>query len=133
MGRRASAELRELWAQRLERQAASGSSIAEFCAAEGISAGSFSSWKRRLRPAAEGVAPSGCRTGTMTCGSPNVSTGQFFQLPMVLGREHLSVDVELVDGTVIRVPAANFGAIELVLRTVTDLQTRTLTGGHSHA
>ena len=42
---------RELWAQRLQRFAASGLTPAQFCAQEGVSLPSFYSWKRRLAAA----------------------------------------------------------------------------------
>ena len=37
-----------LWLDRLERQSDSNQTIAQFCAAEGVSAPSFYQWKRRL-------------------------------------------------------------------------------------
>jgi len=42
-------ELHSAWRQRVERQARSGLTIAQFCAQERISVGSFSNWKRRFR------------------------------------------------------------------------------------
>lgn len=38
----------ELWLDRLHRHSQSGQTIAQFCAAEGVSAPSFYQWKRRL-------------------------------------------------------------------------------------
>ena len=133
MGRKASAELREQWVQRLERQSASGLSIAEFCVAEGISAGSFSSWKRRLKATGEEAASAPRQARPAETTSANVSTGSFFQVPVIVGREQLNVEFELVDGTIVRVPAGNFGAIELVLRTVAGVPVRTTAGGGHHA
>ena len=40
--------LEHTWRRRLRRQAASGLSISEFCAREGVSSASFYAWRRRL-------------------------------------------------------------------------------------
>jgi hypothetical protein len=52
-------DLEHAWRQRLQRQAASGLSIAAFCAREGVSSTSFQAWKRRLadRPLPARPAP----------------------------------------------------------------------------
>jgi transposase len=44
---------RRRWAERLERFRRSGQTIAQFCAAEGVSRPSFYVWKRTLADAAE--------------------------------------------------------------------------------
>jgi hypothetical protein len=49
MARTPNLELHALWRERLRRQAASGLTIAQFCAQEGLSSATFHSWKRRLR------------------------------------------------------------------------------------
>ncbi len=48
MARISKSERVELWRDRLHRHAQSGQSIAQFCAAESVSAPSFYQWKRRL-------------------------------------------------------------------------------------
>lgn len=48
MARPKDPDLERAWRQRLQRQAASGLSIAAFCAREGVSSASFQAWKRRL-------------------------------------------------------------------------------------
>ncbi len=48
MAKKRSEEKQRYWRSVLERQAASGVSIAEFCRSEGVSAPSFYSWKRAL-------------------------------------------------------------------------------------
>ena len=50
MARRASGEREQFWRGLIERQPASGLSIARFCNQAGVSANSFYIWKRRLRP-----------------------------------------------------------------------------------
>ncbi len=46
--RRSRAATRQFWAERLARFAAADLSIADFCAAEGVSPNSFFYWKRQL-------------------------------------------------------------------------------------
>jgi hypothetical protein len=48
MARPKDLNLAHAWRQRLRRQLASGLSIPEFCAREGVSCSSFRAWRRRL-------------------------------------------------------------------------------------
>jgi transposase-like protein len=50
MAGRTSGEREQFWRDLIERQPASGVSIARFCKQVGVSANSFFVWKRRLRP-----------------------------------------------------------------------------------
>jgi transposase-like protein len=50
MVKMASHEREQFWQDLIERQPASGLSIARFCNQTGVSANSFFVWKRRLRP-----------------------------------------------------------------------------------
>ena len=50
MAKRTSDEREQFWRDLIERQPASGVSIARFCKQVGVSANSFFVWKRRLRP-----------------------------------------------------------------------------------
>lgn len=56
MARPKDPDLEKLWRQRCRRQAASGLTVAEFCAGEGISPDRFYSWKRRLAVASEAAS-----------------------------------------------------------------------------
>lgn len=49
MARKVSKETEQLWRERVERQAASGVSIRQFCDGERIPQASFYAWRRRLR------------------------------------------------------------------------------------
>jgi len=51
--------LEHTWRRRLQRQAASGLSIPDFCSQEGVSTASFYAWRRRLAapPAAASANP----------------------------------------------------------------------------
>jgi transposase-like protein len=49
MARPLDPNLDRIWRQRIRRQTASGLSIAAFCRREGVSAGLFYAWRRRLK------------------------------------------------------------------------------------
>jgi transposase len=49
---------RRLWAERLDRFRRSGQTVAQFCAAEGISEPSFYVWKRTLAAGTDSAGPS---------------------------------------------------------------------------
>src|SRR5262245_39658594 len=49
---------RRVWVERLDRFRRSGQTVAQFCAAEGISAPSFYVWKRTLTAGADPAVPS---------------------------------------------------------------------------
>ena len=49
--------LEHTWRRRLRRQAASGLSIPEFCARQGVSTASFYAWRRRLAAPPSDVRP----------------------------------------------------------------------------
>lgn len=56
--RRDSAATRQLWTDRLKRFRSPDQTVAEFCAAEGVSVPTFYKWKRRLtRTAPSAAAP----------------------------------------------------------------------------
>ena len=57
MARPRDPDLERAWRQRLQRQAASGLSIPEFCAREGVSCSSFHAWKRRLATRSSPACP----------------------------------------------------------------------------
>ena len=54
----------QVWARRLERYRASGSTIAKFCQSENVAEHTFYYWTRRLRSAASRLTPVGGRTGS---------------------------------------------------------------------
>lgn len=64
-----------LWLERLNRQAVSGQTVAEFCAAENVSVASFYQWRRRLKPRVD--APTG-RRRDQRGGQPGVSAANSF-------------------------------------------------------
>jgi transposase-like protein len=123
------------WRQRIERQLASGLSIAEFCRTEGVSPHSFYVWKRKLRETASVRHSS--RGGARTWRSwkrrgvvrPRSGLGQasafpgavahpaeFLQLPVTAVRPSPWIELALADGTVVRLPPQNIAALVSVLR-----------------
>lgn len=48
---------RQVWSERIERFNKSGETVAQFCAAEGVSPASFYQWRRKLRSEASVTAP----------------------------------------------------------------------------
>ena len=144
-----------LWGQRrqrLERQRASGLSIASFCRKEGVSTVTFHTWKRKLqaeaaaqrsavettpgpRPADRSVAvPPGRRprparidAGTMP------GRASFLQLPVVGAREEPCIELTLVDGTLVRIPPQHLAALQMVFTILRSGAVPATTGEVPHA
>jgi transposase len=84
------AATRQLWADRLHRFRAAGTTVTAFCQAEGVSVPSFYHWKKQLT-----------RTPAPVADAPTV-------IPVRLttpALAHASVEVVLVCGTCVRLPA----------------------------
>jgi len=94
------ASTRQVWAERLQRFAASGLRPVQFCAKEGVSLPSFYSWKRRLAAGAGGPA-------TPAPGGPGPR-----RLPVRLQPAAAAVELALPTGAVVRIPP---GAAEATL------------------
>jgi hypothetical protein len=126
MARKVNPELQEDWRARLKRQQASGLTVAEFCRQEGVSAGSFFAWKRKLLD----PPPAGPRqkADQSRDGRPQKASGSkprhdqpevaFVQLPLAPARSAPWIELVLVEGTIIRLPQQNVTALETVLRTL---------------
>ncbi len=54
MARRADPQLRKAWRLRIDQQRQSGLTVAQFCRQEGVGAGSFYFWRRKLKSQAAG-------------------------------------------------------------------------------
>lgn len=97
---------RQAWTERLARFAASGLSVAHFCAREGVSAPSFYSWKRRLAVGTAGRA--GQRSAEAASG-PRL-------LPVHLAPPGSAVELVLPDGAVLRlVPGCDLAFIRALV------------------
>jgi len=98
---------RRLWRERLARFARSGKKVAAFCSAEHVSVPAFYLWKRKL--ASESVRRRSRRART----SLSVNrTGTF--LPVRIEGAML-VEMELPNGTRVRVPSSDLGAIGVAI------------------
>jgi len=135
MARKVNQVLWEQWRQRLERQRASGLSIAAFCRREAVSQAAFHAWKRKLRgsasarhasrePAAARRARKRRVTNPQRRGPQNSlarpaaprRSRDFLQLPVGGVRSSPWIELTLVDGTLVRVPQENLAALTTLLR-----------------
>jgi transposase len=88
--RRDPATARRVWAERLDRFRRSGQTVAQFCAAEGVSEPSFYVWKRTLTAGAEPPGPPP---------APTLVPIRLTPLPAA------PIELALPSGTVVRFPA----------------------------
>ena len=86
---------RRRWAERLDRFRRSGQTVAQFCAAEGISAPSFYVWKRTLTVGAEPPAPS----------TPAPTLVPILVPIRITPSPAAPIELALPSGTVVRFPA----------------------------
>jgi hypothetical protein len=118
MGRVSNGKLVELWRERIGRQERSGLSIWEYCRREGVSAGSYYLWKRRLSQTAatEPGKTRGTRGGRRRpdAGARNSRRG-FVEVAWTPSQ---AIEVCFVDGTVLRLPAHPLDALALTLKTL---------------
>jgi transposase-like protein len=140
------------WRQRLERQRASGLSIAAFCRKEGVSQAAFHAWKRRLRPRDAGRPASREGAGTRRSrkrpaavsprrrrsNSPRdpvtAKPGRdFVQLPVEGTRSSPWIELTLIDGTVVRIGQENLAALKTLLRVLRGDDADELSGEVRHA
>jgi hypothetical protein len=100
--RRARPAVRQAWVERLQRFARSGLSVPDFCAAEGVSAPSFYSWRRRL----VGTTP-----------APAAEAPEPRLLPVRLPAPAQALEIALPGGAVVRVPpGADLDSLRALLR-----------------
>jgi transposase len=97
---------RQAWAERLTRFAASGLSVAQFCALEGVSLPSFYSWKRRLSAGTPGRA---AEHTADTASGPRL-------LPVYLANAGSAVELVLPGGTALRlVPGCDLAFVRALV------------------
>ena len=115
MARSASEVLGDQWRKRIKRQRASGLTIAEFCRREALNRQSFHLWKRKL----------GLGRAVASSERPQ-RRAKFLQVPLtptltVQGSSWF--ELVLADGTILRLPQQNIGALLAVLRELRGEQT----------
>jgi hypothetical protein len=126
MARKLDQTLWEAWQRRISKQQRSGLSIVEVCRREGISQGSFHTWKRKLgRRDAVGRSPQRSSTAEgqrfAADAGPTVKLGAsaaagFVQVPLATAGGREWIEVVLHDGTLIRVPPHQTTALTTILR-----------------
>ena len=94
MARGPSLEVRRQWEGRIARRRASRLSVAEFCRREGVSPASYYLWQRRLSTPDRASSPRDVRPSSPPLFAP-------------LSVAAASIEIELPNGAVIRLPAAS--------------------------
>jgi len=152
MARKANQVLWVQWRQRMERQRASGLSIAEFCRRENVPRQGFHVWKRKLRHttsarrASGGAAhPQRVRKGraiAMPHRRPRQATAkpampprptEFLQLPVTAAQGSPWIELALADGTILRLPQQNLTALVAALRVLRGERLELPCGESRHA
>jgi hypothetical protein len=108
-----------IWVERrawIERQAGSGLSAARFCREHGLKLSNFHAWKRKFA-GAEAVIHRR-RAGPAGQAAPR-SSNTFVQVPVQLDARVAGgaswIEIVSASGMVVRVPAANLSALQVVL------------------
>lgn len=120
------------WRQRVDRQRASGLSIAEFCRRERLSPHGFYVWRRRIQGASSSRAkasttrrlrerPRDGASRRRSRPSPadrfgSVRPSGFLQLPVAAMRPGPWIELALADGTIVRLPHQDVAGLIAVLR-----------------
>jgi transposase-like protein len=123
MARRRSSEREQFWRDLIERQPASGLSIARICQQAGVSANSFYVWKRRLRPQigrsrrAKPTSRSGALLRSTQSAGPAPAGSSLVPVRIIADPVHhhapqdAVIEVQWPDGLVLRVPASCDGRV----------------------
>jgi transposase-like protein len=155
MARRVNQVLWDQWRQRLERQRASGLSIAEFCRKENVPPHRLYVWKRKFRHSKPARHAAGGATRAQHArkrrpivtprrrpghvaarpASPAVPMrpANFLQLPVRGMRSSPWIELSLADGTLVRVPQENLAALTTLLKVLRGDNLDLLSGEAGHA
>jgi len=115
MARVANPKLASLWRDRVDRQRRSGVSILEYCRREGVSAGNFYAWKRRLQASHPTVERTSRKQSPRRDSQRSAPRGGFVQFPLVVDAP---IEVRFPDGTKVNLPAENLAALAVTLQTL---------------
>lgn len=108
-----------VWEERREwvrKQEDSGQSVAQFCRDNGLRVGNFHAWRHRLNKASGQSQDGACKQSSGTSGVQRLTA--FVQLPLqpaAVANGPAWIEVSSADGMVVRVPASNLAALEVVL------------------
>ena len=152
MARKANQILWDQWRRRIERQHASGLSIAEFCRRENIPRQGFHVWKRKLRPSmsvrqasrgaarprrlpkGRGIAASGRQPRLAAAqAAKRLGPAEFLQLPVAAAQGSPWIELALADGTILRLPQQNLTALITALRVLRGERLELPNGDARHA
>jgi len=119
MGRVANPKVAALWRERVELQRRSGLSILKYCRREGVSAGSFYAWKRRLQASRTTVERKPQKRVQPRVSRGPSPRGGFVQLPLIVDA---TIEIRFPDGTKVNPPAENLAALAVTLKTLQAAQ-----------
>jgi hypothetical protein len=120
MKRAINQQLRETWRQHVLQQAQSGLSVAEFCVQHQLAAASFYQWKRKLsaQPAADSKRLGNGKILANVTPATH-ATGAFLPVTIMANRVRAAwIELTLPNGTLVRLPAENLDALQLVLQCI---------------
>lgn len=118
MGRGIDSTKRELWNERLRRFEGGGLTVAEFCRNEQVSIPSFYQWRKKFRRDFEGNGAGGdFRGGEQTGGLLGAESKGRKQSTFVAVRlrQFSQVEVELVNGVSLRLPAGDLETLKATI------------------
>jgi len=116
MGRVVNPKLASLWRERVEVQRRSGLSVAEYCRREGVSAGGFYAWKRRLHVSRSTVESKPKKRVQQRASHRPSPQGGFVQFPLTVDS---MIEVRFADDIIVSVPAEK---LAVTLKTLRALQ-----------
>jgi transposase-like protein len=121
MKRASNSEVVATWRRHFRSQPRSGLSIEKYCRREGIAAGTFYAWKRRLKISKATVTPTKGKRKRNTAGGNSVGTkrGGFVQVPLTIGS---SIEVHFPDGTLVSLPSNNLDILSTTLQALLAAQ-----------
>jgi hypothetical protein len=104
-----------VWDERREwirKQQASGLSMTQFCREHGLNLANFHSWRERF---AKLDAQQANGSGKPTGGPAPRQAFVQLPLPTVAVQSNSWIEISLADGIIVRLPASNLAALDLVL------------------
>jgi transposase-like protein len=125
MGHGSDAGRHVVWRQRLERFAGWTGTVVEFCRREGVAQPTFYPWRKRLRltgePATGGVAAAKGLADARVADEATRGRARFVELSVAAGA---AVEIELLNGAVVRVPADREATLRVAIRAAGELVSR---------
>jgi hypothetical protein len=116
MARTPDPKLHALWRDRVGRQEASGLTIAQFCAQEGVARSKFHAWKRRFQLMEASVQ-------YPTLPTPSTFLPVNVRLLQRAADDPLPIEAELPNGIRLRIPTANERLACRLIRAVAGART----------